>query len=48
MENVKDFEEIQQYHDRFLSSIISQCFLELWTVCIIHITIDFTMFSINF
>lgn len=32
MENVKDFEEIQQYHDRFLSSIISQCFLELWTV----------------
>lgn len=32
MENVKDFEEIQQYHDRFLSSVVSQCFLELWTV----------------
>ncbi|KAG8181727.1 hypothetical protein JTE90_028266 [Oedothorax gibbosus] len=32
METVKDFEEIQQYHDRFLTSVTSQCFLELWTV----------------
>ncbi|GFS42496.1 gamma-tubulin complex component 4 [Trichonephila inaurata madagascariensis] len=32
LETVKDFEEIQQSHDRFLSSVISQCFLELWTV----------------
>ncbi|XP_035210028.1 gamma-tubulin complex component 4-like isoform X2 [Stegodyphus dumicola] len=32
MGNVKDFEEIQQYHNRFLISVVSQCFLELWTV----------------
>ncbi|XP_054711402.1 gamma-tubulin complex component 4-like [Uloborus diversus] len=32
MESVKDFEEIQQYHDRFLCSLTSQCFLELHTV----------------
>ncbi|KAF8764258.1 Gamma-tubulin complex component 4 like protein [Argiope bruennichi] len=32
LETVKDFEEIQQYHNRFLTSVISQCFLELWTV----------------
>ncbi|GFT96480.1 gamma-tubulin complex component 4 [Nephila pilipes] len=32
LETVKDFEEIQQSHNRFLSSVTSQCFLELWTV----------------
>ncbi|GIX74302.1 gamma-tubulin complex component 4 [Caerostris extrusa] len=32
LETVKDFEEIQQDHDQFLTSVISQCFLESWQV----------------
>ncbi|XP_015928415.2 gamma-tubulin complex component 4 isoform X1 [Parasteatoda tepidariorum] len=32
MENVKDYEELQQSHEQFLTDVISRCFLELKTV----------------